>query len=169
MRRNAVELHHHHADGRSTFWDLISDAEKLLHAEAVRGLIEEWGEVVHASHIGDALGPGAVLHVFLDAGVQVTDATTSLCDCLAIEFENQAKNTMRRRVLRTHVDDDSLLLAFTRRLDGIPVSTRHGVNSALGGVVRGCVRIRIFVGESHLFGHQAYLLRSSGGGTVAPL
>ena len=57
----------------------------------------------------DALRPGAVLHVLLDAGVQVADAAAGLGDRLALELEDQPEHAVGRRVLRTHVDDDALL------------------------------------------------------------
>ena len=52
-----VELHHHHADDRGPLGDLVGDAEQLLDGEAVRRLVEERRQVVHARHERDALGP----------------------------------------------------------------------------------------------------------------
>ena len=90
------------------------DAEQPLDAEAVGRLVEERREVVHARAERDALGPGAELHVLLDAGVQVADAAAGLGDRLAVELEDQPEHAVGRRVLRAHVDDDALLAPSSR-------------------------------------------------------
>ena len=90
------------------------DAEQPLDAEAVGRLVEERREVVHPGAERDALRPGAVLHVLLDAGVQVADAAAGLGDRLAVELEDQPEHAVRRRVLRAHVDDDALLVRAPR-------------------------------------------------------
>ena len=92
---------------RSGIWSV--DAEQPLDAADVGVLVEQRRQVVHPRHERDALGPGAVLAVLLDAGVQVADAEPALGDGLAVELEDQPEHAVRRRVLRTHVDDDPLL------------------------------------------------------------
>jgi hypothetical protein len=104
------ELHHEHADDAGPLGDLVGDAEELLDRQAVGGLLEHRGEVVHPGAEGHALHPGAELHVLLDAGVQVADARAGLGDGLAVELEDEPEHAVRRRVLRAHVDDDPLLV-----------------------------------------------------------
>ena len=65
----------------------LGDAEQLLHGQAVGHLVEDRGDVVGAGHEGHALGPGAVLHVLLDARVEVADAGPGLGHRLAVELE----------------------------------------------------------------------------------
>src|SRR5207245_11094706 len=76
---------------------------------AVRRLVEDRGQVVHARDERGALRPVAVLEVLLDAGVQVPDDRAGLGDGLAFEFQDQAQYAVRGGVLRAHVDDDPLL------------------------------------------------------------
>jgi hypothetical protein len=65
------------------------------------------------------LHPGAELHVLLDAGVEVADARAGLGHRLAVELEDEAEHAVRRRVLRTHVDDDPLLVEGGRLVDEV--------------------------------------------------
>ena len=146
VRGNAVELHHHHADDIGALGDLVGDAEQLLDGQAVGGLVEERRQVVHAGDEGDALRERAELHVLLDAGVQIANAATSFGDGLALDLEDQAEHAVGRRMLRTHVDDDALLLAIRCGRDGVPVAAGDRVDLALGGLVGAGVRIGACIG-----------------------
>src|ERR1019366_5472518 len=75
---------------------------------AVCRLVEERHEVVHPGAERDALRPGAVLHVLLDAGVQVADGRAHLGDGLALQRQDQPEHPVGGRVLRAHVDDQPL-------------------------------------------------------------
>ena len=97
---------------RSGIWSVMPSSFST--AEAVGGLLEQRREVVHAGAERHALGPGAELHVLLDAGVQVADARAGLGDRLAVDLEDQPEHAVRRRVLRAHVDDDPLLAEARR-------------------------------------------------------
>ena len=174
MAADAVELHHHHADDVGALRDLVGDAQGLLDGQAVGGLVVQRREVVHARDEGDALDERPVLHVLLDTGVQEADTAPGLRDGLAVELQDQAQHAVRGRVLRTHVDDDALLLAVGRRDDAVPVAAGDGVDAALGRAVRAGLGEGDVVGSdalgSHVVGgHQLYDLRWSGGGVVAPL
>jgi hypothetical protein len=103
-----VEFHQHHADDAGALGDVVGDPEELLDAQAVRGLVEERRQVVHAGHERDALRPRPVLEILLDSRVQVADPAAGVGDGLALDLENEAQDTVRRRVLGTHVDDDAL-------------------------------------------------------------
>ncbi len=139
MRGDAVELHEHHAHDGGSFGHEIGDAEELLDAQAVGGLVEERGQIVHARDERDTLCPRAEFEVLLDSGVQVSDTAAGLGDGLTVHLEDQPQYAVRRRVLRTHVDDDAFLGEFgvrsrrcADRLDDlVPVLTRDGVDGAL--------------------------------------
>ena len=135
VRGDALELERDDADQLGARRDVVDDAEQLLDGEDVARLVGDAREVVHARHERDGLGPGAVLEVLLDAGVQVADAAAGLGDRLALQLEDEAQHAVRRRVLRTHVDDDALLLALGGREHGVPVAAGDGVDASLGGVV----------------------------------
>src|SRR5579875_1691221 len=135
-----VELHHQHPDDLRPLGDLVLDAEQLLHRQAVRHLVEDRHQVVRPGAERDALRPGAVLHVLLDAGVQVPDADPDLCDGLAVQGEDEPQHPMRGRVLGAHVDDQVTGAWRVGHLvrggdDLVPVLAGHRVHAALGGAV----------------------------------
>jgi hypothetical protein len=121
VRADPVELHEQHAGLLRAARGL--HAEQLLHREAVADLVEDRGQVVHARHVRDALGPGAVLAVLLDAGVQVPDHRAGLLDGLALELQHQAQHAVRGRVLWTHVDDDAVVVPRSCRVSLSPPVT----------------------------------------------
>ena len=145
---DAVELHHHHPDGGGALGDLVGDTQQLLDAKAVGRLVEQRGQVVHPGAERHALGPVAELHVLLDTGVQVSDAGPGLGDVLAVKLEDEAQDAMGRRVLRTHVDNDPLLMEGERLVgDAVPVAADSVVDvstlSLLGVGHRGGVDVAI--------------------------
>ena len=132
VRGDPVELHDQHADRLRALRRL--DAEQLLDGEAVAGLVEQRGQVVHPRHEGRALGPVAVLGVLLDPGVQVADHHPGLGHRLALEVEDQAEDAVGRGVLRAHVDDEAFLADRVRAERQVPVAAGDGVDAALGGL-----------------------------------
>ena len=80
--------------------------------------------------------------------MQETNTAPSLNDSLTLKFQNHAKNTVSGRVLRSHVDHDSLVLTLRRRRDAVPVASTKVVHGAVGGVIgpREWIRIREFGG-----------------------
>ena len=149
MRGDPGQLHHQHADDGGPLGDLVGDAEQLLDAEAVGRLLEHRREVVHAGAERDPLGPGAELHVLLDAGVQVADARAGLGDRLAVELEDEPQHAVGRRVLRAHVDDDALLAQRGRLVDEVvPVAAGGGEDVALGRALLGRDAVGVAVGAS---------------------
>ena len=134
---------------RSGIWSVMPSSFSTREAE--RRLVEERREVVHAGAERHALGPGAELHVLLDAGVQVADARAGLGHRLAVELEDQAEHAVGRRVLRTHVDDDALLVEGSRLVDELVPVAAGGVEDvgALGGSGVGAGRgVDVGVGRS---------------------
>ena len=186
VRADPVDLQQHHAQQLRAARGL--DLQQLLDAEAVRHLRRKRGQVVHARHERDALGPGPVLAVLLDAGVQVADDRPQLRDGLALHLQHEPEHAVRRRVLRAHVDDHALVV---RRVgdDVVPVAAGDRVDAAFGGVtgigvvdVVGAVAARrlgrpVVTSEvpvldrlrKGVVGAHEYDLRWSGGGISAPL
>ena len=41
VRRDSIELHHHHANDGGSLGNVVGDAEKFFDSEAVRGFVEE--------------------------------------------------------------------------------------------------------------------------------
>ena len=95
----------------------------MLDGHAVPGLVEEARQVVHPGHERCALGPVAVLHVLLDARVQVADAAPGALHALPLELEDQPEHAVGGGVLRPHVHHDPLV--GQARIDGDGVSSRH--------------------------------------------
>jgi hypothetical protein len=117
-------------------------------------IVEERAEVVHPGAERHALHPGAVLHVLLDAGVQVADAAPGLGDRLALELEDQPEHAVGGGVLRAHVDDDPFLrvrtLVAEAGCDVVPVLAGDGEHpvGARIGVLRGAC-VEVVVGGAH--------------------
>ena len=123
-----VEFHEQHPDEGGPFGDVLGDSQRLLHREAVGGFLEERGGVVHPGAEGDALGPGAVLHVLLDPGVQEADASARFGDGFAVDLEHDPQDPVGGGVLGAHVDDDAFVVgAFGVRGDLVPVAAFCGV------------------------------------------
>ena len=121
-----VELHHQHPKGLGPRGGL--DAEQLLDGQAVGGLVEDRGQVVHAGHEGDPLDPGPELGRLLDPGVQVADHRLEVDDLLALELDDQPQHPVGGGVLGAHVDDHDVVLALGRGpgRDLGPVAAAHG-------------------------------------------
>ena len=134
VRADPVDLHEEHPGDLGPRRDL--DAEQPLDRHAVGGLGEQRREVVAPGHERDALRPGAVLAVLLDAGVQVADDQAAVGHGLAGDLQDEAEHAVRGRVLRPHVDDDALVAgALAEQL--VPVATGDRVDGALGGLAGG--------------------------------
>ena len=160
VRADAVELEHQDPDVLRPLGHLVLDLQESLDGGDVGGLVRERGHVVHAGAERDALRPRAVLHVLLDARVQVADAGPGVGDGLSVDLQHEAEHAVRRRVLRAHVDDDVVAVG-QRRVDRVPVLAGDGEDRAVGRLRRARVRV---VRRRH-----EYLRRSSGAGIVAPL
>ena len=175
VRGDAVELHEDDAHDGGLLGHVVGDAEELLDGEGVADLLEEGGHVVHTGHEGLALGPGAVLHVLLDARVEVAGAHADLGDLLSVGLEDEAEDAVGGGVDGPHVDDDAVVLEAVLLVargdlgrDLVPVA-------ALGGPLRGALGERVGGGAGGVElgaaggAHQRYDLRVSAGGVVAPL
>ena len=81
------------------------DVEQLLDRERVHELVGEVRRVVHARHVRGALHVRELLAGLLHAGVEVADDGLDAQHVFAVELHHEPQHAVRRRVLRTHVDD----------------------------------------------------------------
>ena len=83
--------------------------EQLLDAEHEDELVVLEGDVVDAWGVGDRLPPRLLLHVLLEAGVQVADHGAQADDALAGEVDDEPEDAVGRRVVRAEVDLEDLV------------------------------------------------------------
>ena len=111
------------------------DPEQALDRQAVAELVEEGRQVVGAGHVRDALHPRPVLGVLLDPRVQVADDRLAGDHRFAVQLQQQPQHPVRRRVLRTHVDDHGLLPDLSGGVAerGVGRRSRHRSRSSCAG------------------------------------
>ena len=100
----ARQLGEHHAHPLRHGRDL--QTEQPLDRQRVTEIVGEVGQIVHAVRQRDHLLVGLFLALLLDAGVQEADVGLGLHDDLAVQFQQEAEDPVRGRVLRAHVEDD---------------------------------------------------------------
>jgi hypothetical protein len=88
VRRNALQLHHHHADVLRSLGNL--EAEQFLDRHAVRQIITQRIQVIDAVGKRDRLRIGFVFARFLDAGVQIAHVGNGADYVFAIQFQQNA-------------------------------------------------------------------------------
>ena len=108
VRLDARELVEQHADGLGALRDL--ERKQLLDRQAVGQVVGHRGEIVDAVGQRHHLLVELRLAGFLNTGVQITDIRRHGDDGFSVNLEHQPKNTVRRRVLRTHVENHGLVL-----------------------------------------------------------
>ncbi len=72
-------------------------------------------DVVEPVEIGQVLQVGAAFHQLLGAAMQKPDMRVATLDHLAVKLQHEAKNTVRRRVLRAEVDVEVADALFARQ------------------------------------------------------
>ena len=82
----------------------VSSAEQLLDREHEDELVVLERDVVDPLRVRDRLPPRLLLHVLLEAGVEVADHGLEPDDVLAVQVDDQAQHAVRRRVVRPEVD-----------------------------------------------------------------
>ena len=102
MRVDPVELREQHAHPGRARRHL--DAEQLLDREDEDELVVLEGDVVDPRRIGDRLPPALLLHVLLEAGVQVSDDRRQPDDLLAVQVDDEPQHAVRRGMVRPEVD-----------------------------------------------------------------
>ena len=110
MRVDAVELAEEHAHPLRLRRRL--DPEQLLDRQHEDELVVLEGDVVDPLGVRDRLPPGLVLHVLLEARVEVADDGPQADDPLAVQLDDQAQHAVRGGMVRAEVDlEDVALLA----------------------------------------------------------
>ena len=108
VARYPVEFGHQEADchrpGRKI------DAQQLLDRKRVGQLVVEGRQVVHPRDVGRTLKPVELLACFLHPSVEVADDRLGAANDLTFEFDVEPEDSMRRRVLRAHVEDHQLVV-----------------------------------------------------------
>jgi hypothetical protein len=104
------ELRHDDAHVHRPLGDRVLDAEQLLHRLHVGQVVRRRRQVVHAIRVRHVLVILVDLRELLRAAVQVADVRRRLPDVLAVEVQQHAEHPVRARVLRSHIDDELLLL-----------------------------------------------------------
>jgi hypothetical protein len=107
VRVDPVELRHRHPRPHRAGRDL--HPEELLDREHVEELVRVEGDVVHARRVRDRLPPRLVLHVLLEARVQVADDRADAGHGLAVEVDDEPEDAVCRRVVRAEVDPQDVL------------------------------------------------------------
>ena len=85
------------------------DAEELLDGEDVQELVRVERDVVDPRRVRDGLPPRLVLHVLLEAGVEIPDDRADAGDRLAVEVDDEAEDAVRRGMVRPEVDPQDVV------------------------------------------------------------
>ena len=113
MRVDPVQLAEQHSHPGRLRRDL--DAEQLLDREHEDELVVLEGDVVDPLGVRDRLPPRLLLHVLLEAGVQVADHRAQADDVLAVQVDDEPQDAVRRRVVRAEVDLEDVVVVAQRR------------------------------------------------------
>ena len=107
MRVNAVEL----AQQRPHPARLLGDLhfEQLLDRQDEDELVVLEGEVVDPRRVRDPLPPRLVLHVLLEAGVEVADHGAQSDDLLAVQVDDEPEDPVGGGMVRPEVDLEQVL------------------------------------------------------------
>ena len=119
MRRNPLQLDHHHADVLRAFWNF--HPQKFFYRQAIHQVVPQRIQVIHPVRQRDGLGIGFVLARFLDSGMEITQVWDRFQDCFSVELQQNAQHAVGRRVLRSHVEDHGFCCA------GGGINGGHGV------------------------------------------
>ena len=115
VRVDAVELGQRHPrPGRAA---RHLDPEELLDREHVEELVRVERDVVDPRRVRDRLPPRLVLHVLLEARVEVADDRADARDGLAVEVDDEPEDTVRGRVVRPEVDAQDVVEPVLLRID----------------------------------------------------
>ena len=82
--------------------------DQLLDRLAVAQPVGDRSDVIHAIDVGIEHRVGAVLGNLFHAAMQVADDALGAQNFFAVELEDDAQHAVRRRMLRSHVEDHSV-------------------------------------------------------------
>lgn len=113
------------------------DVEQLLCRQGKALLVRHHGHIVQAVEVRQSLEVRLVLDQLLSTTVQQSDMRISPHDLLTIQLQNQPKDTVSRRMLRTEVDGIMADLAIDTSSLRLEVCASFGI---LGGALVGEMR-----------------------------
>src|SRR5262249_30597445 len=93
------------------------EPEQLLDRQHEDELVVLVGEVVNPRRVRDRLPPRLLLHVLLEARVDVADLGVDTDDDLAVEVDDQPQDAVRRGVIRAEVDGQDVVGVLHRGID----------------------------------------------------
>ena len=118
------------------------EPEQLLDREHEDELVVLEREVVDPLRVRDRLPPRLVLHVLLEARVEVADHGLEPDDVLAVQVDDQAQHAVRRRMVRPEVDRHHVAgRAHARRGRAAPSGPGSG-SACPRRSPRACARVR---------------------------
>ncbi len=98
VRGNPGQLGADDPDELASRGNLLVDIQQFLDCQHVCDVVGQGRQVIQSVGVRDKLGVGHVLGDFFIASMQVTHIRHCLGDDLAIQFEDDPQNTVRRRV-----------------------------------------------------------------------
>ncbi len=101
---NTIQFSQDHANVLRARWRF--HVHQFLDRFAVAQPIRHGGTIVHPVDVGIEHRVGAVLGDFFHAAVQVSDDALCAENFFAVELQDDAQHAVRRRMLRSHVDDE---------------------------------------------------------------
>ncbi len=122
------QLHRDHAQHRAPLGDV--DAEQSFGAERERDVVADRVEIVLAIGPGNDLVVLAILADLLESAVQVADVRNAAHHGLAVQFQDQAQHAVRRRVLRSDVDQHVIAIEVGLERQGRRDRTSLGIEPA---------------------------------------
>src|SRR5437879_451793 len=110
------------------------EAEQLFRREAERMLLVHRRDIVEPVKISDRLQIGLLLDQLLGATMKQADVRVDATDHLTVEFQYQAKYSVRRRMLWAEIDGEVAKAGFRHgELTLVTCSQRFDDTLALGG------------------------------------
>ena len=98
MRGNSRQLAANDADELTARRQILFDPQKFLHSERIGDIVRQRGKIIQPIRVRDELGVSHVLGDFFIAAMQEADIRCRFGDDLAVQLEDDAQDSMRRRM-----------------------------------------------------------------------
>ena len=102
------QLGQHHADSVDALRHL--NTGQLLDRQHVRHFVHAAAEILDAVGVRNVAVPGLTLAHLLGAAVVITDVRHAVDDLFAVQLQNDAERTVRRRVVRAEVEEHEVFV-----------------------------------------------------------
>ena len=124
MRQQPADFGVEHADNLAAPWNL--DAKQPFDREAKGMLLVHRRDIVEPVEVRQRLEVVFILDEFFGAAVQKADVRIGAHHDFAVEFQNQAQDSVCGRVLRTKIDGEGPLFGFGDNVGHDTAPTRGG-------------------------------------------